>query len=113
MQTRRSVLGSDYVDQAVESSTDFDQPFQDLIADCAWSKVWSRTEISKRERSLLDNCAACCTGPLGRTCNARSRNTPTLARRPDDVREALLHVAVYAGSACRQPRYQDCQGGVC
>lgn len=96
MRTRRSVLGSDYVDQAVEGATDFDQPFQDLIADCAWSKVWSRTEISQRERGLLTIVLLAALGHWEELA-MHVRATRNTGATPEDVREALLHVAVYAG----------------
>ena len=96
MQTRRSILGSAHVDQAAASSTAFDQPFQDLVTDFAWSKVWSRTELNMRERSPLTITLLAALGHWDELA-MHIRATQNTGATPDDVREALLHVAIYAG----------------
>jgi len=96
MATRRSVLGDDYVDGTVSSRTDFNEPFQELITEAAWGGVWSRDNISKRERSMLTIALLAAFGhteELELHLHA-SANTGTSA---DDIREALLHVAIYGG----------------
>ncbi len=45
MATRRAVLGDSHVDRAESGSTDFDQPFQELITEAAWGHVWSRPTL--------------------------------------------------------------------
>lgn len=49
MATRRSVLGDAHVDRAEAAKTEFDIPFQELITEAAWSHVWSRPNITKRD----------------------------------------------------------------
>jgi len=53
MVTRREVLGDAHVDRAEAAKTEFDEPFQNLITDAAWGHVWSRGNITKRERSMI------------------------------------------------------------
>ncbi|TIL39574.1 MAG: 4-carboxymuconolactone decarboxylase, partial [Mesorhizobium sp.] len=53
MATRRSVLGDAHVDRAEAAKTEFDIPFQELITEAAWSHVWSRPNITRRERSMI------------------------------------------------------------
>jgi len=96
MATRRSVLGGEYVDGTVANRTEFNEPFQQLITDAAWGGVWSRDDISKRERSMLTIALLAALGhheELELHLHA-SKNTGTSA---DDIREALLHVAIYGG----------------
>lgn len=96
MQIRRRVLGNAHVDRAIAATSDFDAPFQALITDAAWGHVWSRDTISLRERSMLTIALLAGLGndhELAMHIRATRRTGATEA----DVREALLHVAIYAG----------------
>jgi 4-carboxymuconolactone decarboxylase len=96
MKTRRKVLGEQHVARAEASKTDFDGPFQDLITDAAWGQVWSRPNISLRERSMITIALLAAFGQDEEVAmHVRScRNTGASV---DDIREALLHVAIYSG----------------
>ena len=52
MEIRREVLGDDYVDRVTAPSTEAGQAFQDLITGYCWGSIWSRSQLSRRERSL-------------------------------------------------------------
>lgn len=94
--TRRQVLGDAHVDRVEAASTPFDAPFQALVTEAAWGRVWSRGTISLRERSMLTIALLASLGSdheLALHLRA-TRNTGTSEA---DVLEALLHVAVYAG----------------
>jgi 4-carboxymuconolactone decarboxylase len=96
MRTRRAVLGDAYVDAREKAKTAFDEDFQAFITDAAWGTVWSRAGLTKRERSLITIALLAALGhheELGVHIRA-TRNTGASA---DDVKEALFHVAVYAG----------------
>jgi 4-carboxymuconolactone decarboxylase len=96
MKTRRKVLGDAHVARAESSKSDFDAPFQELITEAAWGHVWSRPNISLRERSMITIALLAALGQDEEVAmHVRScRNTGASA---DDIREALLHVAIYAG----------------
>jgi 4-carboxymuconolactone decarboxylase len=96
MKTRRKVLGDAHVARAEAAKTDFDAPFQELITEAAWGHVWSRPNISLRERSMITIALLAALGQDEEVAmHVRScRNTGASA---EDIREALLHVAIYAG----------------
>jgi 4-carboxymuconolactone decarboxylase len=96
MGTRRAVLGDAHVDRAEAAKTAFDHPFQELITEAAWSHVWSRPDISKRERSMITIALLAALGHDAEVATHIRATTNTGATR-DDVREALMHVAIYAG----------------
>ena len=96
MATRRSVLGDAHVDRAAAGTTAFDQPFQDLITTGVWGAVWSRPELTKRERSLITIALLAALGHWDELA-MHVRATARTGASPEDVREALLHVAAYAG----------------
>jgi 4-carboxymuconolactone decarboxylase len=94
--TRRQVLGDAHVDRAATTSTDFDRPFQELITEAAWGHVWSRSEWTKRERSIVTIALLAALGH-DEEMAMHVRATLNTGATRDDVREALLHVAIYAG----------------
>jgi 4-carboxymuconolactone decarboxylase len=96
LETRRSVLSDAYVERVEASTTEFDEPFQTLITEAAWGHLWSRNEWTKRERSMVTIALLAALGhtdELAMHIRATARTGATEA----DVREALLHVAIYAG----------------
>ena len=96
MKIRRKVLGVAHVDAAESSKTVFDEAFQTLITEGAWGSVWARETISLRERSMLTLALLAATGSFEEIA-MHIRATANTGASPDDVMEALLHVAVYAG----------------
>ena len=95
-ETRRAVLGDDHVSRAEAATTDFDAPFQALITEAAWGQLWSRGEWNRRDRSIVTIALLAALGhtdELAMHIRATARTGATIA----DVREALLHVAIYAG----------------
>ena len=96
MATRRKVLGDAHVDRAEANKTAFDQPFQELITEAAWSHVWSRDTISNRERSMLTLALLAGLGKYEELA-LHTRATANTGATRDDVKEVMLHVAIYAG----------------
>ncbi|KFI28576.1 4-carboxymuconolactone decarboxylase [Haematobacter massiliensis] len=96
MATRRRVLGDAHVDRAEAAKSPLDQPFQELITDAAWGRVWSRDTISLRERSMLTIALLAGLGN-DHELAMHIRATANTGASREDVMEALLHVAIYAG----------------
>lgn len=96
MATRRSVLGDAHVDRAEAAKTAFDAPFQELITEAAWGHVWSRPDWTKRERSMVTIALLAALGQDEEVA-MHVRATANTGASPEDIREALLHVAIYAG----------------
>ena len=96
MKTRRAVLGDAHVDRAEAAKTAFDEPFQTFITEGAWGSVWARGDLTPRERSLV-TLALLAAGGHWDEVAMHVRATANTGATPADVREALLHVAVYAG----------------
>ena len=96
MRTRRAVLGDRYVDAAVSATDAFTADFQTLITESAWGSVWSRETISKRERSMLTIALLAALGHHDEVA-MHVRATRNTGASVEDIKEALLHVAIYAG----------------
>ena len=96
MAVRRQVLGDAHVDRAEAAKTTFDEPFQTFITEGAWGSVWTRDGLSQRERSLITLALLAAQGHWDEVA-MHTRATANTGASPQDVREAMLHVAVYAG----------------
>ncbi|NGP17000.1 4-carboxymuconolactone decarboxylase [Devosia aurantiaca] len=96
MATRRSVLGDAHVDAATARKTAFDEDFQTFITQGAWGSVWSRPGLSKRERSMLTLALLAALGHEEEFA-MHVRATANTGATAEDIKELLLHVAVYAG----------------
>ena len=96
MKTRRSVLGDTHVDRAEAAKSAFDEPFQEMITEGAWGTLWSRDDISKRDRSLITLALLAASGHWEEVA-MHIRATANTGATPKEVREAFLHVAIYAG----------------
>ena len=96
LRVRRSVLGDEHVDRALAAQTAFDAPFQQFITEVAWGSLWARPELAPKTRSLI---TIALLAALGRReeLEAHLRATRNTGASAEEVREALLHVAVYAG----------------
>jgi 4-carboxymuconolactone decarboxylase len=96
MATRRAVLGDAHVERATAAATPFDQPFQELITEGAWGTVWSRPGWTRRERSMVTIALLAALGHDEEVAMHVRATVNTGATR-EDIAEALLHVAIYAG----------------
>ena len=96
MAVRRAVLGDAHVDRAEAGKVDFDAPFQKMITEGAWGTLWADDTIARRERSMLTLALLAATGNF-EEIPMHIRATANTGATPQDVMQAFLHVAVYAG----------------
>jgi 4-carboxymuconolactone decarboxylase len=93
---RRDVLGADYVERSFANADDFSRPIQDLSTEYCWGKIWDRPGLSRRDRSLLNiGMISALNRPHELKLHVKAALTNGLSR--EEIREALLQVAVYCG----------------
>ena len=96
LQVRREVMGDAFVDRALGNATDFTQPLQDFVNEHAWGGVWNREGLDRKTRSLITLAALTalkCPQELKGHVRGALNNGCTV----EEIRETLLHCAVYAG----------------
>lgn len=96
MKIRREVLGDPHVDRAQAATNPFTADFQDLITRYAWGEIWSRPGLSRQTRSLVTIALLVALNrpeELRMHLRAAANNGVT----PDEIKEVLLHCAVYCG----------------
>lgn len=96
MTTRRAVLGNAHVDRAEAAKVDFDAPFQQMITEGAWGTLWADDTIPARERSMLTLALLAAMGNF-EEIPMHVRACANTGAAPQDVLQAFMHVAVYAG----------------
>jgi 3-oxoadipate enol-lactonase len=100
MRNRRAALGDAWVDKSVAKANAFNAEFQHFITDYAWHGVWGRPGLDWKTRRII---VLAVTSALGRwdefEIHLRGALTPGNAHTltPDEVREALIQIAIYAG----------------
>jgi 4-carboxymuconolactone decarboxylase len=96
LQVRRAVLGDAHVDRSLAKRNAFNEEFQALITRYAWGEMWTREGLPRHTRSLLTIGLMVA---LNRNdefrLHVRAAFNNGVTR--DEIREVLLHCAVYAG----------------
>ncbi len=96
MAVRKSVLGERHVERAEAEKTDFDADFQRFITETAWGSVWVRPGLKTKTRQLLTIAMLAALGKHEELAlHVRATRNTGVTR--DEVKEALMQVAVYAG----------------
>jgi 3-oxoadipate enol-lactonase / 4-carboxymuconolactone decarboxylase len=106
---RREVLGDAWVDATIESRTDFNADFQDMITRTAWQEIWLRDGLAESTRRLL---TLAITASTGRWDEFRLHVRSALAREAVteiELRETLMQLAVYAGVPAANTAFREAQ----
>ncbi|MEV5339686.1 4-carboxymuconolactone decarboxylase [Streptomyces sp. NPDC052676] len=96
IKVRREVLGDAHVDRALAQADEFSGDFQEFITRYAWGEIWNRPGLDRRTRSCITLTALVAGGHLDELAfhtRAALRNGLT----PAEIKEVLLHAAVYCG----------------
>jgi 4-carboxymuconolactone decarboxylase len=104
MVVRRAVLGDAHVDRTLAKRNEFNTDFQELITRYAWGEIWSRPELSRHTRSLLTIAMMVA---LNRPEEFRLhlRGAFNNGVTQDEIKEVLLHCAIYAGVPAANSAY--------
>ena len=96
LKIRRDVLGAKYVDNAIASADEFNQPMQDLVTEYCWGSVWGREELPRKTRSLL-NLAMLSALNRPHELRLHLRGALTNGVSKEEIREVFLQAAIYCG----------------
>ena len=93
---RREVAGQKVVDQMLKNADDFSMPMQELVTEVCWGTIWTRPELDRRSRSILNlGMLAAANRPDELAGHIRGALTNGLTK--DEIRECFLQVAIYLG----------------
>ena len=104
-QIRRQVMGSDFVDRALNNADAFAQPMQDFINDHGWGSTWQRGGIDLKTRSLV-TIAMLAALRTPQELKGHIRGALNNGASIEEIREVLLHSAVYCGAPAAQEAFR-------
>jgi 4-carboxymuconolactone decarboxylase len=96
LEIRKSVLGAEFVENAIKSADDFNRPLQELVTEYCWGAIWGREGLSRRERSLL-NLAMISALNRPHELKVHVGGALTNGVTREEIREVFLQVAIYCG----------------
>ncbi len=96
LQTRREVLGTEYVDTALKTADDFSLPLQEFVTQYCWGDIWNRPGLDRRTRSLL-NLAMLTALNRPHELKLHVRGALRNGVTRDEIREVFLQAAIYCG----------------
>ena len=96
LETRREVLGAEYVDRAMASVDDFNREFAELLNTYCWNDIWNRPGLDRKTRSMLNlaTLTALNRGPELKLHVAGALNN---GLSKEQIREVFLQSAIYCG----------------
>jgi 4-carboxymuconolactone decarboxylase len=111
LEIRKSVLGKEFVENAIRTADDFSRPLQELVTEYCWGAVWGREGLDKRTRSLLNLAMISC---LNRPHELRLhiagalRNGVTRGRDPGSVSTGRDLRGAFPPVSIRSARRRKC-----
>ena len=96
LEIRKSVLGKEFVENAIKNADEFAMPMQELATEYCWGYVWGRPGLDKRTRSFLNlGMIAALNRPHELKIHVKGALRNGLTRQ--EIMEVFLQVAIYCG----------------
>lgn len=96
MGVRRDMFGKAGAEDRLAAATDLNRPFEELVTRYCFGDVWSREGLDRKTRSLI-TLAALTALTKPNQLKVHVRGALANGATPEEIREVLLHTAVYAG----------------
>lgn len=96
MRLRTEVLGEEAVLRSVGSATELSADVQDLATEYCWGTIWSRPELDRRTRSII-NLAMLTALNRGHEFRLHVHGALNNGVTTAEIRETLLQATVYCG----------------
>lgn len=108
LRMRKQVMGEEFVDKAFANADEFTMPLQEFVTRNAWGTVWCREGLDLKTRSLI---TISMLTALGRAHELKGhlRGALNNGATPAEIREVLLHAAVYCGAPLAVDAFRTAQ----
>jgi 4-carboxymuconolactone decarboxylase len=93
---REAVLGPAHASRTAKNRTPFNADFQDFLMEYAWGEIWSRDGLDMKQRSMLTIAMLVSMGRLDEL-KLHIRATRNTGVTREEVKEIMMHAAIYAG----------------
>ncbi|HEY4210806.1 MAG TPA: carboxymuconolactone decarboxylase family protein [Steroidobacteraceae bacterium] len=96
MQIRREMFGPAGAEERVAAATSFTRPLEDVVTRYCFGETWGRPGLDLKTRSMI-TLAALTAMVRPNQLKVHVRGALQNGVTPEEIREILLHTAVYAG----------------
>ena len=96
LKTRREVLGTEYVDQAIRNADAFNLPLQELVTEYCWNEIWNRPGLDRKTRSIV-NLAMLTALNRPHELKLHVKGAINNGLSKDEIAEIFLQSAIYCG----------------
>jgi 4-carboxymuconolactone decarboxylase len=96
LQTRREVLGEDYVNASLKNADSFNQMMQEHVTQYCWGDVWNRPGLDRKTRSFL-NLAMLTALNRPHEVKLHVRGAINNGLTKEEIAEVFLQSAIYCG----------------
>ena len=93
---RESVLGAAHAARTAKNRTPLNAEFQDFLMEYVWGEIWSRPGLDMKQRSILTIAMLVAMGKHDEL-KLHIRATRNTGVTRDEVKEIMMHAAIYAG----------------
>ena len=96
LKLRQEMFGRETVEKRMQALGEFGAPLTNMINSYAYGDLWSRPDLPRKMRSLV---TVAINAAITRPDELRVHVRGALANgcTPEEIREVLLHVAIYCG----------------
>jgi 4-carboxymuconolactone decarboxylase len=93
---RAQIMGSGHAQRTAKGRTEFNAEFQDFLMQYAWGEIWSRPALGIKLRSMLTISMLLGLGKM-EELKLHFRATANTGVTRDEIKEILMHSAIYCG----------------
>ncbi len=108
LEVRTEVMGEEFVQRAINNTTELTEPLQDWINEHAWGSTWQRDGISKQTRSLV-TIAMLAALKTPTELKGHVRGALNNGCTVQEIQEVLLHSIAYCGAPAAQEAFRAAQ----
>lgn len=105
LKVRKEVMGEEFVQRAIDNTTELTQPVQDWINENAWGSTWQRDGLPRSTRSLV-TIAMLAALKAPAELKGHVRGALNNGCTPEEIKEVLLHSIVYCGAPAAQEAFR-------
>ena len=108
---REKVMGKEHVQRSLEEASDFSRAIQELVTDFAWGRIWTRTGLDLRTRSML-NLAMLTALNRNHELAGHVRGALNNGVTEKEIQEVLIQAMVYCGAPAALESFRVAEGAI-
>ena len=108
LKVRTEVMGEEFVQRAINNTTELTEPLQEWVNEHAWGSTWQRDGLPRQTRSLI-TIAMLAALKAPTELKGHVRGALNNGCSVKEIQEVLLHSIVYCGAPAAQEAFRAAQ----